>query len=112
MAAGDTMIGRRIPVGKDGRIPEAFYGDPLPGDYCGPVSGYTGEKASVVFLLPNARDADAPASARGIQYVCSPPHVFRECADGSLEIRESISDQPRSTGWHGYLDEGHRWRQV
>jgi hypothetical protein len=24
--------------------------------------------------------------------VCSPPHEFRECPDGSLEIRNSISN--------------------
>jgi hypothetical protein len=45
--------------------------------------------------------------------------VFRECPDGSLEIRESISNLLRGDadghtddGWHGYLDEGHVWRQV
>ena len=45
----------------------------------------------------------------GIRHVVSPPHVFTEQPDGSLEIRESIL---ADTGWHGYLDAGHLWRQV
>lgn len=117
MAPGDTMVGRRLPIVKTpqgDRLPwNGVTGHGFePGDYCGPIVGYTGEKPSVFFLLPTARDEDAPAPARSIRHVCSPPHVFRECADGSLEIRESISDQPGGTGWHGYLDEGHLWRQV
>jgi hypothetical protein len=73
----------------------------------------------VFFLKPNARDEGVPAHARSVQHVCSPPHTFRECPDGSLEIRASISnlctgDVGGNTddGWHGYLDEGHSWRQV
>lgn len=114
MAAGDTMVGRRMP--------HHDYTFPIlerPGDYAGPVMGYTGDKPAVFFLKPNARDPDAPAAARAVQHVCSPPHVFRECDDGSLEIRESIGDRKANEkpgapgdGWHGYLDEGHVWRQV
>jgi hypothetical protein len=72
----------------------------------------------VLFLKPNARDEDAPPRARSIQHVCSPPHSFRECPDGSLEIRPSISNLLRrggpetDDGWHGWLDEGHVWRQA
>lgn len=116
MAAGDVLIGRRIQLAVDEnfryKIPEWWYDDIRPGDYCGPVVGYTGSKPSVTFILPNARDPDALPGARGFHHVVSPPHVFRECPDGSLEIRESISDMPSNSGWHGYLDEGHRWRQV
>lgn len=87
-----------------------------PGDYCGPVVGYTGDLPAVFFLKPNARDDDAPRAARSLQHVESPPHTFRECPDGSLEIRPSIGTTARgsdeSDGWHGYLDEGHVWRQV
>jgi hypothetical protein len=88
-----------------------------PGDYYGPTTAYTGIPA-VFFLKPNARDLDAVPRARSVQHVCSPPHVFRECVDGSLEIRESISNLTRGggsetdDGWHGYLDEGNIWRQV
>jgi hypothetical protein len=87
-----------------------------PGDYCGPVRGYTAGSLACFFLKPNARDPGAPARARSVQHVTFPPHVYRECPDGSLEIRESIGDtaggSTESDGWHGYLDEGHVWRQV
>lgn len=104
--------GRRLAIRKNGKPtwPKR------PGDYVGPVIGYTGELPAVFFLKPNARDPDAPAAAHSVQHVTSPPHVFRECPDGSLEIRESIGDTRRgsseSDGWHGFLDEGHIWRQV
>lgn len=104
------MIGRRV---------SSFAGIEQPGDYFGPVMGYTGDLPAVFFLKPNARDKDAPPQARSVQHVCSPPHRFRECPDGSLEIRASISNLLRGDatgqsddGWHGYLDEGHAWRQV
>lgn len=82
-----------------------------PGDYSGPHRGYTGDVASVFFKLPNA----IPGQRHGgpgcstIHHVAIPPHKIRECADGSLEIRESIGAEPE---WHGYLDEGHVWRGV
>lgn len=81
-----------------------------PGDYCGPVVGYSGAKPAVFFLKPNARDADAPRRARAVQYVASPPHVFTEEADGTLTITASIGDtagpNSESDGWHGYLTKG------
>lgn len=80
-----------------------------PGDYFGPAMGWTGDALAVFFLLPNSRDDGAPHGQRRIHHVVSPPHVFRECPDGSLEIRESIGAMPY---WHGYLDEGHIWREV
>ena len=103
------MIGRR--VGSFGEIER-------PGDYFGPDDGgMTGGIPAVWFLKPNARDEGAPAGARSIGHVCSPPHTFRECPDGSLEIRNSISNLVRGDtdgssddGWHGFLDEGHSWR--
>jgi hypothetical protein len=89
-----------------------------PGDYFGPTTEYTSIPA-VFFLKPNARDPGVPPQARSVQHVCSPPHTFRECPDGSLEIRESISNLLRGDttgqsddGWHGYLDAGNTWRQV
>lgn len=111
MTAGDTMQGQRLPVidGKPG-MPER------PGDYSGPVLGYTGDLPMVQFLKPNARDADAPPNARSIQHVTSPRHDFTEEDDGSLTISPSISDRKasgrgESDGWHGYLTRG-VWRQV
>lgn len=101
------LVGRRVAT--VGEIEQ-------PGDYCGPVKGYTGDSLACFFLKPNARDGDAPLPARSIQHVAFPPHTYRECADGSLEIRASIGDTVRggseSDGWHGYLDEGHVWRKV
>lgn len=95
-----NLVGRRVATVED--IEQ-------PGDYAGPISGYTGDKPAVFFLLPNSRDEDAKGGQRSVHHVVSPPHVFRECADGSLEIRESIGAMPY---WHGYLDAGHVWRTV
>jgi hypothetical protein len=101
------MKGRRLPLGMYPREP---------GDYMGPIM-HDG-RLTVFFLKPNARDIDAPRIARAIHHVVSPPHKFRECADGSLEIRESLGDRHAefdgevSDGWHGYLDEGHQWRKC
>ncbi len=99
------MIGRRLPLGE---MPKE------PGDYMGPCTNYTGGVPAVFFLKPNARDPGVPPFVRAVQHVVSPPHKFRECPDGSLEIRESLGDaHPQgSDGWHGYLDEGHVWRKC
>jgi hypothetical protein len=78
-----------------------------PGDYCGPVT-FDGS-LSCYFLLPNARDEGAVGGQRAIHHVNFPPHTYRECADGSLEIRNSIGAMPY---WHGYLDEGDLWREC
>src|SRR5712691_2868590 len=100
MTAGQTWKGRRV---------SSFADIEQPGDYFGPVKDYTGDLPAVFFLKPNARDEDVPARARSVQHVVSPPHTFRECPDGSLEIRASISNLTRGggpdtdDGWHGYL---------
>lgn len=91
-----------------------------PGDYCGPLRGYTGDLEACFFLKPNARDPNAHALARTIQHVTFPPHTYRECSDGSLEIRNSLGDMHDvyedgkvvgrvSDGWHGFLNAGHNW---
>jgi hypothetical protein len=102
--------GRRLPV-VDGEHPTPLE----PGDYCGPVFGYTDDKWAVFFLKPNARDRDAPPRARSEHHVTSPPHIFREEPDGSLTIMASIGDKAgpgsESDGWHGYLEKG-VWRKV
>jgi hypothetical protein len=97
------VIGRRIPS----HWPLAALWQH--GDYSGPRTDYTGGVPAVFFLLPNARDPGARGPQRGLRHVVSPPHTFRECPDGSLEIRASIGAQPY---WHGYLDEGHVWREA
>jgi hypothetical protein len=77
-----------------------------PGDYMGPVRGYTGDKEAVFFLLPCARDEGISPNLRSLHHVVSPPHVFRECSDGSLEIRASIGVPE----WHCWLNEGNVWQ--
>lgn len=101
------MKGRRLPVAEDG----TFEMPTEPGDYVGPVKGFTGDVPAVFFLKPNARDPDAPiARARAVQHVTSPPHMFTEEDDGSLTITASIADtagkSTESDGWHGYLTRG------
>lgn len=105
------MIGRRLPLLDGERIPDGPW---EPGDYCGPTGAYTAGRPSVFFVPP---DPPKWSDGRPVLYplhVCSPPHVFRECLDGSLEIRESIKSSNGAAGWvwHGYLDEGHSWRTV
>lgn len=109
------MKGRRLqPVPYKDDAGVEHIGIPLdemvPGDYCGPLVGYTGDLPAVFFYKPNARDEDAPPSARSLQHVCSPPHVFTENEDGTLTITASISDRRAnggpSDGWHGYLTNG------
>jgi hypothetical protein len=109
-AQPNTVQGRRLPV-VDGKVtwPEE------PGDYCGPVRGYTGDKLSIFFLKPNARDEGVIPRARSVQHVACPPHTFEEHDDGTLTISPSIGDtagaSTESDGWHGYLEHG-VWRQV
>jgi hypothetical protein len=114
MAPGTITPGRRLQVDTDPNGRHHFEMPEKPGDYVGPVRGYTGDKLAVFFLKPNARDEGVSRHARSVQHVCSPPHVFTEQPDGSLEIRESISNLAGGKdddGWHGYLDAGHPWRQ-
>jgi len=101
------MIGRRVATVEEIE---------RPGDYCGPISTepWTGRKlpmavAGCFFLLPNALDEGAQPGQRAVHHVLFPPHTYRESAGGSLEIRNSIGAQPY---WHGFLDEGHVWREC
>lgn len=90
------MVGRRLPV-VDGKLTYLE----RPGDYCGPVRGYTGELPAVFYMLPE--------SCKCVHHVVSPPHTFTEEADGTLTIHASILAHP--SGWHGYLEHG-VWRKV
>ena len=99
------MKGRRLPL-----IEGQLNLPTQPGDYCGPIMGYTGDKPAVFFLKPNARDSSAPRRARSVQHVTSPPHVFTENEDGTLTITASLGDtagaNSESDGWHGWLTKG------
>lgn len=90
------------------------------GDYYGPaaVAGYADEpheRPMVWFLLPIHEGADKfdhASRGSGVHGVTEPPWTFRECADGSLEIRASIAcgrHEPEGEYWHGYLNEGNVW---
>lgn len=114
------MIGRRIQH-VDGQDP--YHELTKLGDYTGPIMGYTGDKPAVFFLIPQPwlwEDDDEEMkhaiAFKSLAHVCQPPHTFRECDDGSLEIRASILCTRRWKGeekqWHGYLDEGNIWRTV
>jgi hypothetical protein len=103
------VIGRRV---------DAISAINQPGDYFGPVVGYTGDLPAAFFLKPNARDEGVPLRSRSVQHVVSPPHTFTENPDGTLTIAPSISNLSRGDvggasddGWHGYLENG-VWRQV
>jgi hypothetical protein len=111
-----NMKGRRIPTG----LPEgqrkvgSFPALEMPGDYCGPMYGYTGDKPAVFFLKPNARDHNAPPRAKSVQHVIMPPHRFVENNDGTLTIEGSIGDTAHGTesdGWHGFLSAGN-WHEA
>lgn len=105
------MIGRRVETLDE--IKKA-------GDYC-LIEGYTGDKPAVMFLLPTASDDDARRvdpehPANGLHHVTSPPHDFRECEDGSVEVFPSIGAYGPNPDagyiWHGYLTKGHDWREA
>lgn len=103
---------RRIPIPESGDVNDVIF-DLEPGDYVGPMDGYTGGKPAVFFRLPN--HDGMPSHVGGIRHVTSPPHVFTEQPDGSLEIRESLGCDRQPNGqyaWHGYLDAGNTWREV
>lgn len=106
------MIGRRVATFDD--FEQA-------GDYCltdevdadGNVKG-----RGLWFLLPTHQGdkfaRETPGS--GLHRISEPPWTFRECPDGSIEVRASIlcgrtDDNPEGY-WHGYLDEGHVWREC
>jgi hypothetical protein len=110
MSAGDLTPARRV---------SSFDEITQAGDYCLSSVVYDGVSCPEVwFLLPTHKGVDKfdrPDEHSGLHGVSEPPWRFRECADGSLEIRESIGCcKADGSGhyWHGYLDEGNIWREV
>jgi hypothetical protein len=101
-----TAAAWRIPIPASGDINDVMW-DMRPGDYCGPIRGYTADKPAVFYVLPGST---WPETGAGFGHVVSPPHVFTEQVDGSLEIRESILHRGHKFEWHGYLDAGNVWR--
>jgi hypothetical protein len=78
-----------------------------PGDYAGPltITSAAGDEQTCLFMGPGCDH---------LGRVAFPPHTYRECEDGSLEIRASIQLYPHGdcAGWHGWLSEGHIWHQA
>lgn len=107
MTAGDLTPARRV---------DSLDLVEEPGDYFGPTDGYTGDKLAVFFIPPNGMEITERWPHGRVHHVTSPPHVFRECGDGSLEVRQSIgclrTDGEDGYSWHGFLDEGNVWREV
>lgn len=117
------MNGRRIPleVWDDAAQPQ-LNGRPKlprtstfePGDYCGPIVGYNGDRPAMFFMLPVAEGHPD----HGLRHVTSPPHdAFVEHDDGTVTISPSIlavrseSEPTDPPPWHGYLERG-IWREV
>jgi len=103
------MKGRRIPIElEEGKAKFPFL--EKPGDYAGPLVGFTGTAPAVFFLKPNARDPGVPPRARSVQHIVSPPHVFKEEPDGTLTVIGSLSDRAgpgsESDGYHCLLVKG------
>ncbi len=96
------MQGRRIPVvaGQD-----PYLALKEPGDYYGPVMGFSGNVPAVFYFLP-------VTGTKRFCHVQSPPHKFTEEPDDTLTIRESIlsrgycNDLQQDFEWHGYLTKG------
>jgi hypothetical protein len=101
------MIGRRLPLD----TPLDSWPDWLPGDYCGPRTYIDANNVEHLALWFR------PPTGTHLAHVEFPPHTFRECEDGSLEVRASIAiynvdGSDRVHDWHGFLDEGHIWREC
>lgn len=92
------MRGRRIPVVDPKADP--FHVLEKPGDYYGPVMGFSADRPAVFYLLP----IESPEPV--LAHVQSPPHVFTEEADGTLTITASILTNWVDGSWHGYLTKG------
>ena len=87
------------------------------GDYCGPepiTYGENDHRTQVWFLLPlhigKDRYDHGASRGSGLHGVSSPPWTFRECPDGSLEIRASIAcGRHDGEYFHGWLNEHNEW---
>lgn len=98
------MIGRRLAIDH----PIATWPEWEPGDYTGPRPYVDGNGVKHLALWFR------PPTGGHLAHVEFPPHTFRECDDGSVEVRASIAlyNASRVHEWHGFLDEGHVWREA
>jgi hypothetical protein len=87
------------------------------GDYCLDQVLVKGEPVPQVWFLLPIHEGDSiferPTEGSGLHGISSPPWTFRECDDGSLEIRASIlcgrTDERPEGYFHGFLNEGNVW---
>lgn len=96
----DAVKGRRLDVVLVDGKPDLNACMPHePGDYVGPIVGYTGDKPALFYVLPNH-----PAGATP-RHITFPPHSCFEQADGSLTVTPSI-EHTGEPYYHGYLTAG------
>jgi hypothetical protein len=107
------MKGRRFPVETDEAGTHIFPELTQPGDYCGPLTGFTGDRPAMFFRLPIPLEQNVPRHHRAMNHIEFPPHGMVEEADGTVTITGSIGSmkQDGTFLWHGYLEKG-SWREV
>jgi len=109
------VIGRRLAVPESGDIND-MYETFQPGDYCGPMPVVVAINSDGTKRYESGVYMELPPGP--FIHITSPPWDFRECPDGSLEIGGSIlttyydENAGKKVQWHGFLDEGHHWREV
>jgi hypothetical protein len=103
MSKGEKFIGRRLPL-----INGKLQMPTEPGDYCGPINGFSGDKPAMFFLLPIARKPDISHTHRSVHHITFPPHQFTENPDGTLTIHGSIlsRNDHSAPSYHCYLQSG------
>lgn len=101
------MIGRRV-----ASVAEIVQ----PGDYYLNEHGTAGKDDRALWFWLPVNDPNRFDGRPQLNRITEPPWTFRECADGSIEVRASILTYTATPEpvplWHGYLDEGHVWRSV
>lgn len=104
------LIGRRVAT-VDDLERAGDYTDPGPIKYPGDEM-----RQQIWFLLPihEGEDKfDRPTVGSGLHGISSPPWTFTECPDGSIAVGGSIAcgrGAKEGEYFHGWLEEGHRWR--
>lgn len=107
---------KRYPVETQGRRRRRRAEVTTPGDYF-----LEKDEKTLWFLLPIARDEDAPPEARSIHRITSPPWTFEVHPDKSVEVGPQVGrmnsiaarrQDGQGNVWHGYLIRGNVWRET
>jgi hypothetical protein len=115
MAAGDVTPGARLELLENPeteRVDINLNMPSKPGEYAGPVHGYTGDVPCLFFVLPVPEDHPD----FGVRHITAPPHSINEETDGTVTVSPSIlavrgTSVDGPAPWHGYLEHG-VWREV